>query len=303
MSKLKWHYLGLAVAAAGLIAGQAVAQSRYATIPTANSTQLPQGISVKKTPAGDVYVDSQGRVLYGMDTSQLRLRTRTPFKHCREVCAQEWEPVAPPPGTAATPAPAPTGRGAPGSLGFIGGAGAQAATAAAQAQVNTGGGLGRGAAAPASGPDWTVIEGLNGPQLLYKRTHLVFVHKVEPTSTKWDASPDWLRDEPVGPLFNALRYVPPVPKLASAPKGVTPLFLDGAYVLVDKEQRVLYSCVANCAKQEPLLAGLMAEGGGDWTVSRDSDAPQWLYKGKPVYVSQGAPKTAAIPAGAALLRP
>jgi len=41
---------------------------------------------------------------------------------------------------------------------------------------------------------------------------------------------------------------------------------------------------------------------GAWQVSTAVDAPQWIYRGKPVFVSQeDDPKQ--VPAGAVILRP
>jgi hypothetical protein len=170
----------LGVAALACLAAPAIGQNRYGPIPAAASAQLPPGISVRQTPAGVVYVDAKGRVLYGMDTNTLRLDTRTPFKHCDAKCQESWEPIAPPPGTPETPA-TPLGFGQGFGLGLGGGGQARGADArVGQAGAQGGnfiGGQGnaqRGGPAMPSGPDWTVSEGPNGPQLVYKRVHLVF---------------------------------------------------------------------------------------------------------------------------------
>jgi hypothetical protein len=152
-----------------------------------------------------------------------------------------------------------------------------------------------------TGPDWTMTQGADGPQLMYKRTNLVFVRKGDaPGSTRWDGD-DHQR-------WNALRFVPPVPK-PLAPPNVAPLYVEGAYAFADNKDHVLYTqsrpqkCSAACEPAQPFRAGLISQGIGDWSVSRDGDFAQWRYRGKPVYLSKGAPKSADIPAGASLLRP
>jgi predicted lipoprotein with Yx(FWY)xxD motif len=147
-----------------------------------------------------------------------------------------------------------------------------------------------------SGPDWVAVNGAKGPQLLFKQGNLVFVRKDDvPGSTKWDGDKNY--------LWNALRYVPPIPKV-KAPSGFSAAYIDGAYALADKDERILYTqdrpakCVTPCI---PLKTGLVVSGSGEWTVSRTGEVAQWAYRGKPVYVS--APKSAGIPEGATILRP
>lgn len=311
---MAWRSLTFEASAAALscLSSPAMAQNRYAPIPPAASAELPAGISVRKTPVGDVYIDAKGRVLYGMDKNTLRLDTRTPHKHCVGKCQERWEPVAAPAGTPETPA-APAGFGFGRGAGGGGGGGqrtgstvgADAAQAAVQAQGQGGNFIGtqgnslRAATAAPAGPDWTVGEGPNGPQLIDKRTHLVFARKDDsPDSTEWDGEENF--------LWNALRYVPPVPKVA-APAGVSPLFVSGAYALVDKQQRVLFvrdkapACGNACAV--PFTTGFLMKGMGDWSVKRDGDQAQWLYRGKPVFVSLAVPRSADVPDGAAVVRP
>jgi predicted lipoprotein with Yx(FWY)xxD motif len=293
-----WRRAGLAGAAVALacLASPAPAQNRYGPIPAAASAQLPPGISVRRTPIGEVYVDAQGRVLYGMDMNTLRLDTRTPNKHCQDECLDLWEPAVAPPGTPESPPGLPAFRfGAGGAGGAAAGAGGRQGGGFIQGQ----GGARRGGPAQPAGPDWTVSEGSNGPQLIYKRTHLVFTRKAgDPKSTEWDGEED-LR-------WNVLRFVPPEPEIA-APDGVSPLFIDGEYALVDKNLKVLFTadkapaCLKSCA--QPFTAGFLVQAMAEWTVARDGDIPQWLYRGKPVYVSMGAPRRADIPDGAALLHP
>src|SRR6266581_495112 len=107
----------------------AVAQNPYIPIPPAFSTQLPPGISVRKTELGTVYVDSKGRVLYGMDIAQLRVRSRTPNTFCSGPCTEKWEPVAAPAGTPEAPATPVFG------FGGGGGGGGQGQGGQAQAQL------------------------------------------------------------------------------------------------------------------------------------------------------------------------
>ena len=340
---MKWHYLGLAVAATAFVAPSVLAQPRDQAIPPAFSTTMPAGISIKKTPIGDIYVDSQGRTLYGMATGNLRLDTRDPNTWCKAACLDTWQPVTPPPAVlaqaAATPAAAGAmggGRGGAAGAGRGGAGGGAAAAAGAgrggagaggagaaglagidpqllaaaqagnpqaiaalQAQAGGGGGAagrgGRGGAVAPAGPDWTVVQGVNGPQLMYKRAHLVYTRKGEaPGGTSHDGEDNF--------LWNVLRYVPPVPKLAAAPSDVATSFIDGAYAMVIKgSDSVLYTCAAACPKATPFKTGIVSQGVGDWTVSRSGDTPQWMYKGKPVYINQG--KSAAVPVGAAVLRP
>jgi predicted lipoprotein with Yx(FWY)xxD motif len=300
---------GLALGACALLTlpvALTVAQNRYLPIPPANSTELPPGISVKKTPIGDVYVDAKGRTLYGMDYRTLFLDTRNPATFCSGSCAETWEAVAAPPGTPPTPPPQIRGFGGGGqgqgqgqgqNQGQNQAAQAVLANQAQAAQVVLGF---MGGTAP-TGPDWTVTVGANGPQLMYKRTNLVFVRKGDaPGSTQWDGD-DHQR-------WNALRYVPPVPKLV-APPNVAPLYVAGGYAFADTKAHVLYvlgppkKCSAACEPPEPFRAGLISQGIGDWSVSRTGDLAQWLYRGKPVFVSEGAPKSADIPVGATILRP
>lgn len=293
----------LALAAAALLllplTTPAVAQNRYFPIPAANSTELPPGIAVRKTAEGDVYVDAKGRTLYGMDFRTLYLESLNPAKFCSGACAEVWEAVAPPANTPPTPEPE-LGR-------FAAAFGSETRNISPEAKrilANQVGaaqaGLGFQGGPEKPGPDWTVTEGANGPQLMYKRTNLVFVRKGDkPGSLKWDGE-DKMR-------WNALRYVPPAPKVVTPP-NVGILFVAGGYALADKDDRVLFTqgrpkCRQGCEAPKPFTAGLISKGVGDWTIARDGDVAQWLYRGKPVFVNDGKPKSADIPAGAAILRP
>ena len=266
-------FRGLTVLGIALLPASLPAQPADLPIPSAVSTTLPPGISVRKTPIGDVYVDARGHTLYGMDMRGIGSRatennpTSNWMNYCSGPCTRDWQPVTPPPGT---PPPLAPNRGA--------------------------GGRG-GAAAGGPPPDWTMVETDAGPQLMYKASHLVFVRKGEaPGSVRWDGHE--------GLIWNALRYIPPAPKLV-APPAVASAYIGGAYALVDKDRRVLYTCAAAaaCRMGEALKAPSASQDVGAWTVSRNSDTAQWLYRGKPVFIGQAWPNSASVPAGAVVLRP
>ncbi|MFD1613197.1 hypothetical protein ACFSCW_15435 [Sphingomonas tabacisoli] len=145
-------------------------------------------------------------------------------------------------------------------------------------------------------PDWSVANGPAGPQWVYKRWHLVFTRKGEaPGSAAFDGADEL--------SWNSLKFVPPVPQL-SAPPGIKPVFVRGAYVLADDQGRLLFTgkCEASCSGWTELAAGLADGGLGDWSVSRAGDRAQYLYRGAPVFVSPtGAPDD--LPAGSTMLRP
>ncbi|MBV1691027.1 hypothetical protein KRR38_25945 [Novosphingobium sp. G106] len=86
--------------------------------------------------------------------------------------------------------------------------------------------------------------------------------------------------------------------------NVSAAFVGGAYAFVQKEGRLLYtgSCADDCASWRPFPGALGSAGVGDWTIDRQADAPQWLYRGKSVFVAQG-PDVTDMPTGAAVLRP
>src|SRR5690606_5898951 len=120
---------------------------------------FPAGISVKELPGGPVYVDARGLALYGLDMRTLLRWGADPSRYCAEECAQIWEPVLAPPGTEPNIA-FPLGFGSRGrqehiekmrALGFY--------------------------TQPEKAPDWTVIDGPQGPQWVYKGWHMVFTRK------------------------------------------------------------------------------------------------------------------------------
>jgi hypothetical protein len=102
--------------------------------------------------------------------------------------------------------------------------------------------------------------------------------------------------------WNTLKFVPPVPQL-TAPANVTALFADGAYALADRSGHALFTgaCAPPCNWQA-LAAPMASRGLGEWSVGLAGDSPQWIWRGKPVYVSQeGNP--VMVPAGGTVLRP
>lgn len=143
---------------------------------------------------------------------------------------------------------------------------------------------------------WKVVEGAQGPQWSYKGNPVfTYLEDRAPGSTAGDGYED---------LWKALVYVPPAPAVV-APASVTVRFVEGAYIMADRQGRALFTtkagdvCGAACA--QPLLAGMASQPIGDWTVSRDGDRPQWTYRGKPVYVSQDEERR--VPAVGIGLRP
>lgn len=274
---------GLAIAAVAAVflgGGTACAQPADLPIPPATTSQYPPGVAVGSAGGQPVYVDQAGRTLYGMDMRTLVRAGADTSKYCQGACAEVWEPLL---------APA----GAKPNIIYPGGFGDRRAPPRTPGQ----------SAAPAGAfianqkaPDWTVIEGPQGPQWVYKGWHMVFTRKGEaPGSAAHDG------DEQM--TWNTLKFVPPVPKL-TAPVNVSAAYVGGAYALVDHEGRLLFtgSCADDCASWRPFGGGMASRGIGDWTVSRDADKPQWLYRGKPAYVAQGS-SPEALPAGAAVLRP
>jgi predicted lipoprotein with Yx(FWY)xxD motif len=268
------------------------AQPSDLPIPAATTTELPPGVSVVKLAGGSILVDRQGRTLYGLDTRTVHRFTTNPALYCQDRCA-EWEPLLAPPGMQPNVAPA----GQPN----FGLAGPAAPTSGAQTAISRSGPGGTliappGMFSPLTAPDWGVIAGPAGPQWVYKGWHMVYVRKVDrPRSTAFDGAEEM--------RWNTLKFVPPVPELP-APAGVKPVFRDGAYALADKDGRLLFTghCAKDCADWHPLGAGLASQGLGEWTVSRSGDDPQWLFRGKPVFVAAEA-DAASLPKSAKLLRP
>jgi predicted lipoprotein with Yx(FWY)xxD motif len=300
---MKRHLIFAAMATAGLAAAGALAQPADLPIPAAASNDLPPGISIAKTKNGSVYVDAQGHTLYGMDMRTLIPRTASALKYCSGPCLDEWEPLLAPAGskTDNSAAADPYSRilqtqGQGGGQGQ--GAGGAGQGGQGQGQQATGGGgnnTGRATGEQQNVPDWVVVDGPKGPQWSYKRWHLVFVHKGDkPGQTDKDGYDDH--------VWNTLKFVAPVPKLL-APTTVASARQGDSYVLTNKQGRLLFTgkCADNC-RWVPLQAGAAGTGVGEWTVDRSGDTPQWLYRGKPVYVSQEDDPLQA-PASGSALRP
>ena len=287
--------LSAALAFSPVLVGAAVhAQPVDLPILAATTDQYPPGVTVKQTARSPVYADARGNTLYGMDMRMLVRWSADAAQYCQGQCAEAWLPMLAPPdakpnivfprgfgdrprpaGAAATPMPAagaaPPPRGSANAVppGFI---------------------------APQNAPDWTIIQGPQGPQWVYKGWHMVYTRKGEkPGSTAYDGSDNF--------TWNTLKFVPPVPKIA-APSSVSTLFVDGAYALADRTGRVLFTgtCAADCAGWVPLAAPMAGKGFGDWAISLASDTPQWTWRGKPVFVSQETNPAKAPPSGM-VLRP
>lgn len=267
----------LLLIAAMAMAVPAHAQPADLPIPAATTDQYPPGVTVRRTAAGPVYVDAKGRTLYGMDMRTVLRWSPDPAQHCTGDCAKDWEPLlAPVDSTINIAFPRGPGERGPGQPlrplplppGFV---------------------------SPQAAPDWTMIAGPTGPQWVYKGWHLVFTRKGErPGAAKFDGAE--------ANTWNSLKFVPPVPKI-QAPASVAATFADGAYALTDKNGHALFTgtCTAPCAWQ-PLTAPMAGRGIGDWAVSTAGDSPQWLLRGKPVYVSQEDNPLSVPPAGE-VLRP
>ena len=251
-----------AATAAGLalsLSATSNAQPADLPIPPATTDQYPPGVTVRQTTAGPVYADAAGRTLYGMDMRTLVRWNPDPAQFCQNACADSWTPLLAPAGSKP-------------NIVFPRGSGERP-----RGNMNA---VPTGFIPPQSAPDWTIIAGPQGPQWVYKGWHIVYARKGDqPGSTAHEGADQR--------TWNTLKYVPPVPKLA-APSNVAPLFADGAYALADKTGRVLFTgtCAKDCAGWTPLAAPMASRGFGDWTVSLAGDTPQWVWRGKPVYVGQ-----------------
>jgi predicted lipoprotein with Yx(FWY)xxD motif len=275
---------------AGFYRDAAWAQPADLPIPAATTSDYPPGVKIGSAGGIPVYTDAQGRTLYGMDMRTLLRAGADTSKHCQGVCAEVWEPLLAP--AEAKP-----------NLVFPQGFGDRGRQAAAAAGARAAGGAPPPSADAGAqmiqnqkAPDWTIIQGPQGPQWVYKGWHMVFVRKGDqPGLAAYDGAEDM--------VWNILKYVPPVPKVV-APGNVSTAFVDGAYALVDKDGRLLFSgnCGKDCAGWRPFTGPLASSGVGDWAVSHDTDTPQWFWRGKPVFVAQG-PTLTDMPAGATALRP
>ncbi len=249
----------------------AIAQPADLPIPAATTDKYPDGVRVVAAKSGTVYANKKGQLLYGMDMRTLLRWGPDPAKYCSAACAENWIPLLAPK-EAVPNIEYPRGFGGP------------------QSPVRP------GFVRPQGAPDWTIIEGAQGPQYVYKGWHLVFVRK----AAKAGAA-DF--DGAEARTWNTLKFVPPVPVI-NAPVGVKPVFADGAYALADKDGRMLYSgkCAKDCAGWVPLGGGAASAGIGEWTISNNGDAPQWHFRGSPVFVSSGDTPD-SVPAEGKVLRP
>lgn len=259
----------LLIAAALLLPVPAVAQPADLPIPPATTDTYPPGVKVGKTASGPVYVDRRGQTLYGMDMRTLLRWAPDPAQYCTGKCAEEWEPMlAPANAVPNIEFPRSNRRREPGDPIFDN----------------------------QRAPDWTVIRGAQGPQWVYKGWHMVFTRRGgKRGSTEFDGAQDF--------TWNTLKFVPPVPQV-TAPPGVKPKFVAGAYALVDRDGRVLFTgaCHSDCAAWKPLAGPMAGSGVGEWTIARTGDVAQWAWRGKPVFVrADGDPE--AVPAGAQAVRP
>jgi predicted lipoprotein with Yx(FWY)xxD motif len=272
----------LAVAVFAGLASGARAQPADLPILAATTDKYPPGVRVTRTPAGAVYADAKGRVLYGMDMRTLLRWGPDPSQYCVDQCATVWEPLLAPAGAAPNIAyPRDVERGRRGAQD-----GDPAAAPLRQPAFYT----------QRDAPDWTVIAGPQGPQWVYKGWHLVFTRRGDkPGSTTFDGAG--------AKTWNTLKFVPPVPKV-TAPNNVQPIAMEGGYVLADSGGRVLFTadCADRCSDWRPFAAGMASAGVGDWTVDRTGDAPSWTYRGQPVFVASEDEPNAAPPGGK-LLRP
>ena len=260
----------LAAVAVSMMGHAAWAQPADLPIPAATTADYPPGVKIGSAGGVPVYVDQAGRTLYGMDMRTLLRAGPDPAQYCQGACAEAWEPLLAP--ADAKP-----------NVMFPQGFGPRSAPPAGMVQNQ-------------KAPDWTVIAGPQGPQWVYKGWHMVFTRKGEAPGLAAHEGDEHM-------VWNTLKFVPPVPQL-TAPVGVAATFVEGAYALADQAGHLLFTgaCAADCAGWQPFAGGMASRGLGDWAVSRDADAPQWLYRGRPAFVAQGT-SPADLPAGATVLRP
>ena len=259
----------------------ALAQPADLPIPPATTSTYPPGVKVAKAATGQVYTDSKGQTLYGMDMRTLLRWSPDPALYCQAECARDWVPLLAPPGAKA-------------NVMFPRGFGERRAAPGTRPPP-----LPEGFVPAQTAPDWTIIVGPAGLQWVYKGWHMVFTRKgAKRGETAFDGAGDM--------TWNTLKHVPPVPQIV-APDQVAPLFSGSAYALADREGRVLYTgtCAKDCAAWTPLRGGMASRGIGEWTILSSGlsagDAPQWQFRGQPVFVSPDDAGT--VPAGATVLRP
>jgi predicted lipoprotein with Yx(FWY)xxD motif len=244
------------------------AQPADLPVAPATTSNYPPGVKVLKLPSGAVYANKKGLTLYGMDMRTVLRAGPDPALYCTGRCAEEWEPLlAPEKATPNIKFPAAFGRG---------------------------GGLAPGFIQPQSAPDWTIIQGVNGPQWVYKGWHLVFVRKGDKKgSTSFEGAD--------GKIWNTLKFIPPVPDII-APRLVRPVFTDGNYVLSDDKGRSLFTgqCSSGCSEWVPFGGGMASAAIGEWRVEIGGDVPQWHYRNSPVFISLDGSN---VPEGGKALKP
>ncbi len=247
--------------------GSVNAQPYDLPIVPATTDKYPPGVKVASLPGGSIYVNKAGQTLYGMDMRTVLRAGPDPAQYCSGSCAELWEPLLAPPGS-------------------------QANIKFPRGNSNTG--LPSGFVAPQTAPDWTVIDGVSGPQWLYKGWHMVFVRKGERRgSIDFDGADNL--------TWNTLKFVPPVPVI-TAPSNVRAAFIDGQYVLTDDKGRLLFTgkCNTQCADWQPFAGGMASAGVGKWRINVQGDLPQWQYGPSPVFVAADAKN---LPRDGKLLRP
>lgn len=259
-----------ALAAIAGVGAPLLAHGQPADLPiaVADGSPLPPGVRVRNTGDGTVYTDAKGDVLYGMDMRTVLRWAPDPARFCDADCARDWTALRPPTGATV-------------NIRYPGGLEKEGST---DRFID-----------PRKAPDWTVIEGAQGPQWVYKGWHLVFTrHEGSRSSTAFDGADDR--------TWNTLKYVPPAPKV-EAPGVVGTAFVDGAYAFTDKDGRALFTgkCDDGCHWRS-LAAPMASAGLKDWKVSLSADVPEWTMKGRRVFVSEESDPH-AIPQEGKILRP
>jgi predicted lipoprotein with Yx(FWY)xxD motif len=280
-----------------LAAAPALAQPADLPIAAATTTQYPPGVAVAKAGKGEVYVDDEGRTLYGMDMRVLLRWSPNAALYCKDRCA-DWEPLLAPAGSQP-------------NIAFPAGFGERPQPGRPVEAVSITGSAPKPNAmiTPQKAPDWTIIDGPAGPQWVYKGWHMVYVRKGDrPHQTTHEGEGEG--DSQM--VWNTLKFVPPVPTV-EAPMGIKPLFVAGAYALTDKDGHLLFTgaCKATgsgaCDDWNPLPGGIASSGLQEWkvapgTIGAAADRAQWHYRGRPVFVAvSDDPKL--IPPGGSVLRP
>lgn len=142
--------------------------------------------------------------------------------------------------------------------------------------------------------EWSVIAGPAGPQWAYARNP-VFVFKA-------DKAPGDLGGDGWDNLWSALLFVPPKPVLV-APPGVAVVAVEGRNLLADAAGHPLFVATDGAKPAgAPLPAGMVSRAIGEWSVLRQSDVPQWAWRGRPVWVAASADPR-QLPDGAEVIRP